>query len=505
MKTSLLLALAFGAANGAKSTKCDADVATDRVSTALAGGTLYVSDGSDAEFTHVIDLGDAAVAAGCAPKFKPHMVLPSPDGGLVAVSYTGDTFVHLLDAATKEVVACLDATNPAVGVEAKTIHTGAWFGDGFFLMCDMTGSVGGVGGGAIHKFSVDRATNEAAYVASVSMGGPDVQAARGTGGTKPIALETNRLGAYAHLYVVTDAKGGGSIVDAEAMAIAAHLPVAETRCPSGGLWVEPHPTDEALVVAQYGAAGDAGAADECLVTVDLAAKKVAGVFELPAAADDAHGLQFCAAADGRLFLVNTNRGSTAKPPTLDVLDAATGAVVVGDLLLNGLVPEAVDGGRDILQPDVTYHDDAAKRLYVAGRGPEPVSAVKAGNFNPDAVAGLYVFSLSENCDAVAFEFLKPVDTARPQSGNRADCHGVWGVNDEVWIIDQAATGSVKTTETFFHCAADEILEDSASWHKRGAPEKDCAWVGGHLPKRCDVKGADKVTARDACAATCAGA
>ena len=58
------------------------------------------------------------VAAGCRPAFKPHMLIPSPDNKLVAISYTGDQFVHLVDAETKAIVACLDATNPAPGVEA---------------------------------------------------------------------------------------------------------------------------------------------------------------------------------------------------------------------------------------------------------------------------------------------------------------------------------------------------------------------------------------------------
>ena len=94
-----------------------------------------------------------------------------------------------------------------------------------------------------------------------------------------------------------------------------------------------------------------------------------------------------------------------------------------------------------------YLDGASNTLYVAGRGPKPVSAVKPANFNPDAVAGLYAFTLGPGCVEPAFAFFKPVDTSLPQSGNEADCHGVWGVNDEIWIIDQAATGAVKTMET----------------------------------------------------------
>ena len=103
------------------------------------------------------------------------MLIPSPDNKLVAVSYTGDTFVHLVDAETKSIVACLDATNPATGVEGGTIHTGAWYGDNEFLMCDMTGSVNGVGGGAIQarSRSASRGRRISAWGSGTIARGPD--------------------------------------------------------------------------------------------------------------------------------------------------------------------------------------------------------------------------------------------------------------------------------------------------------------------------------------------
>jgi len=44
--------------------------------------------------------------------------------------------------------------------------------------------------------------------------------------------------------------------------------------------------------------------------------------------------------------------------------------------------------------------------------------------------------------------------------------------------------------------------DSASWHKKGNQEKDCAWVADFLPVRCAVKGLEGVLASDACALSC---
>ena len=54
------LIVALVAASAAAQT-CPASLISDKVTTPLAGGTLYVSDGSDADFMNIVDLGDAAV------------------------------------------------------------------------------------------------------------------------------------------------------------------------------------------------------------------------------------------------------------------------------------------------------------------------------------------------------------------------------------------------------------------------------------------------------------
>ena len=147
------------------------------------------------------------------------MVLPSPNHKYVAVSYTSDQFVHILSAEAKQMVACIDA-RLVPGLEGGLIHTGAWYGDDHFVMVDMTGSLYGVQGGALHKFFINftrieergscRCTNNGAddgltHEASLAIGPSAV--GRGTVGTKPIAIGTNPIGAYRSLYFVTDAKG----------------------------------------------------------------------------------------------------------------------------------------------------------------------------------------------------------------------------------------------------------------------------------------------------------
>ena len=71
--------------------------------------------------------------------------------------------MHILDASTKRVVVCLDASHPAAGVVGGAMHAGAWVGDDHFIIVDMTGSVNGVTGGALHKFQIDLA-NGVGYI-----------------------------------------------------------------------------------------------------------------------------------------------------------------------------------------------------------------------------------------------------------------------------------------------------------------------------------------------------
>jgi hypothetical protein len=54
------LIVALVAASAAAQT-CPASLISDKITTPLAGGTLYVSDGSEADFLNIVDLGDAAV------------------------------------------------------------------------------------------------------------------------------------------------------------------------------------------------------------------------------------------------------------------------------------------------------------------------------------------------------------------------------------------------------------------------------------------------------------
>eukprot|EP00964_Phaeocystis_antarctica_P047408 scaffold27423_cov64-Phaeocystis_antarctica.AAC.3 len=174
--------------------------------------------------------------------------------------------------------------------------------------------------------------------------------------------------------------------------VARDLPLTDFGdCKGGGLWTVAHPEDPEVLIAQYGSQGGS----ECLYQINLKSLAITKVYALPTAADDAHGIAFCKASAGDYYLVNTNRASA----TLDVLNYATGEIVVDSFDLNG--PLAASPDLKVLQPDVIYlHQDeggnaADSVLYMAARGPEPVSAVKAQNFFPDALPGLFKLHLTD--------------------------------------------------------------------------------------------------------------
>ena len=66
-------------------------------------------------------------------------------------------------------------------------------------------------------------------------------------------------------------------------------------------------------------------------------------------------------------------------------------------------------------------------------------------------------------------------------------------------VDFPICGDVTTSVV----AAKLASLDSSSWHKKDQTSKDCAWVSRYSPKRCSVKGEDRVLAMDACMTTCA--
>uniref|UniRef100_A0A6T9GR65 Alkaline phosphatase n=1 Tax=Alexandrium catenella TaxID=2925 RepID=A0A6T9GR65_ALECA len=460
---------------------CNSRIFRNATADRMAGGTLYVyapsAAGSKAWKAMAggksyVDLAEASMSAGCGPKHKPHMVLPSPDGRHTAVTYTGDQDYAILSNSGYSVVQCPSVEYLRPKVFGGAVHTGAWRTRSTFLAVDMTGCVEGTCGGAIHRhdftFDGSGAMTGSSYVSSLGHAG--VASQRGTAATKPIAMGNNPRGSYAHLYFVTDAKGAGSIMNADNMTWDTHFSAGSFgNCSGGGLWVEPHPDDEKVVLAQYGKQDGAS----CIFKVDMASKALTLLVQLDDSAD-AHGLQFCKTTGGQLTVLNTNRQTA----TLDVVDYATGSFLLRGYDMNANVFDSASHRRlhaqtDKLQPDVAYLHDGF--LYMAARGPRPVSAVKAQNYYANAHPGMMALKIDPaTCLPAASQSAAfALNTLERSPEITSDVHGLWGVTSggskEIWVLDQAATGSVQQYDVYSSCAAYGV--SPADIHPDPAPHR----------------------------------
>jgi hypothetical protein len=472
---------------------CNSKVVTSTTSGAITGGTLYVYDATAgdkqwktfADGKKYVDLAESSVAAGCVPKHKPHMVLPSPDGKYTAVTYTGDQDFSIIKNDEYSVKYCptVDFLKPHVFGGAT--HTGAWHTKDNFLLLDMTGCVDGVCGGGVYKFNLQYDTDGimTGFTYDAALGVSGVKEARETTATKPIALGNNPSGDYSNLFFVTDAKGAGSIMNADTMTWEKHFKKSDFgNCFGGGLWVAPHPTDPAIVLVQYGQQGDAEKTGyNCLFKVNMQTMAMSKLVELRQNVD-AHGMQFCETSAGDLTVLNTNR----QDASLDVIKYSDGSVLLEGYKMN---PKAFDGvtasflkdptaaggantlteaQTDKLQPDVAYlHEDT---LFLAARGPKPVSAVKAQNYYKNAHPGAMALKIDKaTCQPAADQADAFILTTMERSPEiTSDVHSLWkvknGAKNEIWVLDQAGTGSVQTYSVYSSCAkmglgADKIHAD----------------------------------------------
>jgi len=213
--------------------------------------------------------------------------------------------------------------------------------------------------------------------------------------------------------------------------------------------------------------------------INMETQKISLLAQLPDNAD-AHGIQFCQTTGGDWTLINTNRQTS----TLDVINYTDGSYLLRDYDINKKVFDNVNaswhsegenrrlrGQKDKLQPDVAYLH--AGYLYMAARGPRPVSAVKAQNFRTNAHPGMMALKIdSSTCLPDADQSTAFVLTTLERSPEiTSDVHGLWGVSNtgipQIWAVDQAGTGSMQQYEVYSTCAAMGV--DSSSIHEDPSP------------------------------------
>ena len=400
-----------------------------QMTSSVAGGTLYVYD-TAGELLGVEDMKVQAMAAGCAAQKRPHMVRPNRASGThthVAVPYPASGGIHILDATTRNIVACFNTKDlGGVGTKPGKLHDVVWSpDDSYFVGVDM--------GGWLHKFSTYLGSPATfAYVSSIDLTG--FKAALGTdAGPKPISVEITPDG----LIYVTMAHGGALVLNGNQPDIV-HLHTyskVDLSNAVGGLWATTLDDDDKTVLLEFGTQTE-GVDDKLFFFNSTAA--AAGIFGAPAAVTipgtDAHGMTVCKDTNTARFVMITNRIS-AELIIVDVGNAKTPKIV------NTYNLERLSG-MPAVATDYAEYDAASGKLVVATRGPEPLSALKTTNAG--FRSGTMFLSVASNCRSVAFEkFVPALPGLTTEKNGVSDIHGVSFINlvrgKQVWALDQAAS------------------------------------------------------------------
>lgn len=483
---------------------CGSKLAASYTKDAVVGGTLYAfdpttSDNGDEEKSWItmpdgkkfVDLAHSAIDAGCLPKRRPHMILPSPNGKYSVTTYFGDQDFHVLSNDDRAIIACVSCEYIKPSVFGGNVHTGVWLNDEQFMAVDFTGCYNGVCGGVLSKFEFtkdsDGIINGSNWLGS--LGHEGVADARRTITTGPIAAGNNPIGNHAHLHFVSDSKGAGSIMDSTDMKWVKHFDVSEFgSCVGGGLWIYPHPTDGNIVLVVYGKQGDSSLpGGSCIFKVNMATQTIEHTMQLQDNAD-AHGIAYCKRdVDDELAVIVTMRQTA----TINVLNADDGFSYLEDYDLNGNIFDALNiawydesrhqGNRGLspyedhkLMPDLVFlHEDW---LYITARGPVPVSAVKEQYFYHNAHPGMFAMKidLSTCTPAIDQSAAFAVTTFERSPEKTSDVHGLYGVLSngkyEIWAIDQAGTGSIESHDVYSACLAHDSIADPSPPHLIGGDQ-----------------------------------
>ena len=484
---------------GSKSSKidvnrpgCGSTLVSSYTKDAVVGGTLYAFDPTKADSEEekswitmsdgkqFVDLAHSAIDAGCHPKRRPHMILPSPNGKYSVTTYFGDQDFHVLSNDDRAIITCVSCEFIKPSVFGGNVHTGVWLSDEQFMAVDFTGCYNGICGGVLSKFEFTTDSNGIIDGSNWlgSLGFEGVAEARGTSATGPIAAGNNPLGNYADLHFVSDSKGAGSIMNSTDMTWVKHFDVSEFgSCAGGGLWIYPHPTNGDIVLVVYGKQGNVDSpGGSCIFKVNMASQTIEDTIQLQDNAD-AHGIAYCRRSiDDTLAAIVTMR-QTAE---INVLNVDDGTFYLEGYDVNGNVFDALNitwydesydlGNRGLspyenhkLMPDLVFlHEDW---LYITARGPVPVSAVQEQYFYHNAHPGMFAIKIDlatctpDNDQSAAFA----VTTFERSPEKTSDVHGLYGVmsngNYEIWAIDQAGTGSIQGYDVYSACLSYDSVAD----------------------------------------------
>ena len=316
---------------------------SDSMDGTATGGVLYVFRGTDEDYlqgkatrTHQIDLLPAAVAGGFEGGLKPHMTLFSTGATHMLIGHASSGHVYAVDAETKEIV---DVVTPGGNSHAAIPAPN----NQFMLVADIPGKT-------IYKVATDYQAGKGnifGAIQSLEVNGKPIC---------PIITADSRFG------YITLAAGGLDIVDLERMTVA-HSYTDKEIGPNGCGGIQ---RGDVMFV-------NSGNADPAVVDFIYAFDnaKLPGkpdLYAVPQSGNDSHALVMVGN-----YLWGFNRASN----TVNVHDVSKSPFANADPADRMRMVHAIDlQGRTLKDaaPDLADMSPSGKVVFIAQRGPRPLSA-----------------------------------------------------------------------------------------------------------------------------------
>ncbi|MCS7275660.1 MAG: hypothetical protein NZ695_01360 [Dehalococcoidia bacterium] len=360
------------------------------------GGLLYIWQGAEmvrnpsAAVPEVIDLAQAALAAGCPVGKRPHMGLaiemPRPTHFVLANFESGDVFFVHID--SRQVVGCVNLVGKG-GVGSVRTHAAMPTPDlSMVIVADLGRPLPASNRGAIHKIRTDYANDDYQYVETLDLGAALPQL--GTTQARAVCVNFTPDSRFAY---VTMQQGGVVVVDlgtadgSVPMSIVHVYPASVV--PAEGCGAVPLPPDFRRMVINSESRGQAGLPDRLYIFDTSGAAE--GVFPDPVVIDlpgvDTHGTFYCIDHRGKLYVWTVMRMSNH----VNVVDVEGARVVKTLKLERPFLPDPAPDGLEL-------HGGHA---FVTLRGPKPLSAMTA-SVNPERTPGVLVMKVHRSC--LTFDF-----------------------------------------------------------------------------------------------------
>jgi hypothetical protein len=358
------------------------------------GGKLYIWQGKELSRNpsqakpEVIDLAEAAMAAGCEVGRRPHMLHTNESNTRVVVSQFASGATHFFDVKTRKIVGCVSTKDAALG--AINSHNSQPTPDESMVIVDTIGTSGK--SGFLHKIKTDYVSNEYQLLETLDLSSAKLQDGQaiatvvGTDLLRPVCQEYTADSKFAY---ITLENGGLLVLDVgntegRGMQVVKAYPSALVKGIGCGAF---RLLDEKMIT--NGESGQFGGGDYLYVFDTSQASQ--GIFpdptefELPG--EDTHALFSCRDNKGKNHAVTMMRVSN------DVNFVDFESQQIKSLSLK----------RDFSPnptPDISL--SVGNKVFAVLRGAKPLSAITALQ-DANRTPGVAVLELNKDCDSFSWK------------------------------------------------------------------------------------------------------